>query len=72
MQYVIDTLYNVEVTSVLDEHMSLLCARHGEAHNISVKIESDPHTMKQVLYDTGNLTVASWLLQRALKFKPPI
>ena len=36
------------------------------------KTESDLHTMKQVLYDTGNLTVASWLLQRALKFKPPI
>ena len=52
MQYVIDTLYNVEVTSVLDEHMSLLCARLGEAHNISVKIESGLH-IKSVIIGCG-------------------
>ena len=52
MQYVIDTLYNVEVTSVLDEHMPLLCARHGEAHNISVKIESGLH-IKSVIIGCG-------------------
>ena len=53
MQYVIDTLYNVEVTSVLDEHMSLLCARLGEAHNISVKIESGLH-IKSVIIGCGS------------------
>ena len=32
-------------------------------------MKNDLHAMKQILYDTGHLTGARWLLQRALKFK---
>ena len=33
------------------------------------KNRKDLHAMKQIMYDTGNLRVARWLLQRALKFE---
>ena len=35
-------------------------------------IKNDLHAMKRILYDTGHLRVARWLLQRGLKFQSPI
>ena len=31
--------------------------------------KNDLHAMKRILYDTGNLRIARWLFQRALKFE---